>query len=83
MTQVFSPAKVIFAGAGVLLEVGIFLDIPLHHKLDSEARKVAKDVSVAQEARIDIFEQIENFFNAWRPVRGLTKRLYTMLDAPF
>ena len=27
-TQVFSPAKVIFAGAGVLLQVRIFLDAP-------------------------------------------------------
>ena len=51
----------IFAGAGVLLEVGIFLGIPLQHKLNSEARQVAKDVNPAQEALIDIFEQIENF----------------------
>ena len=35
---------------------------------------MAKDTSPAQEALIDIFEQIENFFNVWRPIRGLTKR---------
>ncbi|KAH9041905.1 hypothetical protein EDB83DRAFT_2524063 [Lactarius deliciosus] len=40
---VFSPAKVIFAGAGVLLQA-------------------VKDVSAAQDALIDIFERIENFF---------------------
>ncbi|KAH8986452.1 hypothetical protein EDB92DRAFT_1818272 [Lactarius akahatsu] len=43
VSLVFSPAKVIFAGAGVLLQA-------------------AKDVSAAQEALIDIFERIENFF---------------------
>ncbi|KAH9046715.1 hypothetical protein EDB84DRAFT_1435360 [Lactarius hengduanensis] len=40
---VFSPAKVIFAGAGVLL-------------------LVAKDVEAGQDALIDLFERIENFF---------------------
>ncbi|KAN0141599.1 hypothetical protein V8E53_000061 [Lactarius tabidus] len=49
----FSPAKVIFAGAGVLLQA-------------------AKDVNAAQEALIDIFERIENFF----------KRLETYTEVP-
>ncbi|KAH9073600.1 hypothetical protein EDB83DRAFT_2260404, partial [Lactarius deliciosus] len=40
---VFSPAKVIFAGAGVLL-------------------LAAKDVGAGQDAIIDLFERIENFF---------------------
>ncbi|KAF8265080.1 hypothetical protein EI94DRAFT_1702755 [Lactarius quietus] len=40
---VFSPANVIFAGAGVLLSA-------------------AKDVIATQDALIDIFERIENFF---------------------
>ncbi|KAH9023652.1 hypothetical protein EDB84DRAFT_470111 [Lactarius hengduanensis] len=43
VSLVFSPAKVIFAGAGVLLQA-------------------VKDVSAAQDALIDIFERIENFF---------------------
>ncbi|KAF8258035.1 hypothetical protein EI94DRAFT_1708386 [Lactarius quietus] len=43
VSLVFSPAKVIFAGAGVLLQA-------------------AKDVMAAQDALIDIFERIENFF---------------------
>ena len=62
ITQVLSPAKVIFAGAGVLLQVCIFLDVSLQPKLDMEARQAAKDVSAAQDALIDIFERIENFF---------------------
>ncbi|KAH8985199.1 hypothetical protein EDB86DRAFT_2387304 [Lactarius hatsudake] len=40
---VFSPAKVIFAGAGVLL-------------------LAAKDVKESQDALIDVFERVENFF---------------------
>ena len=31
-------------------------------ELDIEARQVVKDVNVAQDALIDIFERIENFF---------------------
>ncbi|KAH8980918.1 hypothetical protein EDB86DRAFT_2977964 [Lactarius hatsudake] len=53
VSLVFSPAKVIFAGAGVLL-------------------LAAKDVSTAQEALIDIFERVENFF----------KRLETYTEVP-
>ena len=71
---VFLSREIIFAAAGVLLEVSIFLDIPFQQELGSEARQVAKDVSVAQEARIDIFEQIESFFDAWRLIRDLSKR---------
>ncbi|KAH9055254.1 hypothetical protein EDB87DRAFT_1834354 [Lactarius vividus] len=41
---VFSPAKVIFAGAGVLL-------------------LAANDVREGQDALIDVFERVENFFN--------------------
>ncbi|KAH8978003.1 hypothetical protein EDB86DRAFT_991509 [Lactarius hatsudake] len=50
---VFSPAKVIFAGAGVLL-------------------LAAKDVVASQEALVDIFERIENFF----------RRLETYTEVP-
>ncbi|KAH8992263.1 hypothetical protein EDB86DRAFT_3244414, partial [Lactarius hatsudake] len=51
--QVFSPAKVIFAGAGVLL-------------------LAAKDVRESQDALVDVFERIENFF----------KRLETYTEVP-
>jgi hypothetical protein len=63
---------VIFAGAGVLLQVCIFLDISLATELDTEVPQAAKDVSAAQEALIDIFERIENFF----------KRLETYTEVP-
>ena len=62
ITQVFSPAKVIFAGAGVLLQVCIFLNVSLQPELDTESRQAAKDVSAVQDSLIDIFERIENFF---------------------
>jgi hypothetical protein len=41
-------------------------------ELDIEARQAAKDVNAAQEALIDIFERIENFF----------KRLETYTEVP-
>ncbi|KAH9055255.1 hypothetical protein EDB87DRAFT_1642403, partial [Lactarius vividus] len=50
---VFSPAKLIFAGAGVLL-------------------LAAKDVREGQDALVDVFERIENFF----------KRLETYTEVP-
>ncbi|KAI9434802.1 hypothetical protein H4582DRAFT_2130885 [Lactarius indigo] len=48
----FSPAKAIFAGAGVLLLV--YYDIG--------GRQAAKEVEASQDVLIDIFERIENFF---------------------
>ena len=78
MTQVFSPAKVIFAGAGVLLQVCIFLNASLKLYVNMAARQAAKDVSAAQDALIDIFERIENFFKRLetytevRPSAGMT-----------
>ena len=62
ITQVFSPAKVIFAGAGVLLRVCIFLNVSSRPEFDTEACQAAKEVSAAQDVLIDIFERIENFF---------------------
>ena len=62
ITQVFSPAKVIFAGAGVLLQVCIFLNVSLQPGIDTESRQAAKDVDSVQDVLIDIFERIENFF---------------------
>ncbi|KAH9014711.1 hypothetical protein EDB84DRAFT_1443729 [Lactarius hengduanensis] len=59
---VFSPAKVIFAGAGVLLLVAIILDHPCQDRADTEPSQAAKDVVASQDALIDIFERIESFF---------------------
>ena len=71
-TQIFSPAKVIFAGAGVLLQVCISHDISSKPSLTRSSSQAAKDVNTAQEALIDIFERIENFF----------KRLETYSEVP-
>src|ERR1700755_2993043 len=58
--QVFSPAKVIFAGVGVLLSVRIlcctFVRVIV---IPSQA---AMEVRASQDTLIDIFERIENFF---------------------
>ncbi|KAH9013895.1 hypothetical protein EDB84DRAFT_1444092 [Lactarius hengduanensis] len=60
---VFSPAKVIFAGAGVLLLVRMFLDpIIIAHRSDILGSQAAKDVRDSQDALIDVFERVENFF---------------------
>ncbi|KAH8996589.1 hypothetical protein EDB83DRAFT_2559152, partial [Lactarius deliciosus] len=59
---VFSPAKVIFAGAGVLLLVVIVRDHAYSDYSDTERTQAAKDVAASQDALIDIFERIESFF---------------------
>ncbi|KAH9165971.1 hypothetical protein EDB89DRAFT_1911005 [Lactarius sanguifluus] len=70
---VFSPAKVIFAGAGVLLLVSMFLDpIAIAHGSDIPGPQAAKDVKESRDALVDIFERVENFF----------KRLETYTEVP-
>ncbi|KAH9014775.1 hypothetical protein EDB84DRAFT_1443698 [Lactarius hengduanensis] len=59
---VFSPAKVIFAGAGVLLLVTIILALAYSNCSDTEPTQAAKDVVASQDALVDIFERIESFF---------------------
>jgi hypothetical protein len=59
--QVFSPAKVIFAGFGVLLSVRIIPTLALTGQLTRNLQ-AAKDVRASQDTLIDIFERIENFF---------------------
>ncbi|KAH9052300.1 hypothetical protein EDB87DRAFT_1581799 [Lactarius vividus] len=49
---IFSPAKVISAGAGVFL-LNVF---------DADVCQAAKDAESSQEALADVFERIENFF---------------------
>jgi hypothetical protein len=56
--QVFSPAKVIFAGVGVLLLVR-FYAFAWAIVTPSQA---AMDVRASQDTLIDIFERMENFF---------------------
>ena len=60
ISQAFSPAKVIFAGVGVLLSVRIlrwtFAGVIV---IPSQA---AVDVRASKDTLIDIFERMENFF---------------------
>ena len=58
----FSPANVIFAGAGVLLSVAIVPDLSRSERSDIRRVQAAKDVIASQDALITIFEQIERFF---------------------
>ena len=71
--QVFSPAKVIFAGAGVLLSVSTFPEmIVIARRSDTLGSQAVKNVSESQSVLIDIFERIEYFF----------KRLETYIEVP-
>jgi hypothetical protein len=73
--QVFSPAKVIFAGAGVLLSVSAFpvtATIIIAPRSDIVGSQAAKDVMESQGTLADVFERIENFF----------KRLETYTEVP-
>jgi len=71
--QVFSPAKVIFAGTGVLLLVSTFLDLfAIARRSDVLESQAAKDVRESQDALVDVFERVENFL----------KRLETYTEAP-
>lgn len=68
----FSPAKVIFAGVGVLLAVGIILDLCRLFLTSRGSYQAARDVSTSQDAIVDLFERIENFF----------RRLETYAEVP-
>jgi hypothetical protein len=68
----FPPAKLIFAGVGLLLAVSMRFDscgLPLTTWTSYQA---AKDVDASQDALVDLFERIENFF----------KRLEAYTDVP-
>ena len=60
--QVFSPAKVIFAGFGVLLSVRSLFSVFAFPICKSHIPQAAKDVRSSKETLIDIFDRIENFF---------------------
>jgi len=63
VSQAFSPAKVIFAGVGVLLSVRILPSLDFRagdcNNLPSQA---AMDIRASQENLIEIFERMETFF---------------------
>ena len=61
MLQVFSPAKTIFVGIGVLLLVRILLNISAR-PYNSCISQAAKDVQGNDDTLVDVFERIEYFF---------------------
>ena len=59
----FSPAKVVFAGVGVLLLVRILLTaISPRVQYNAFVSQAAKDVRGGQDILVDAFERIESFF---------------------
>src|SRR6266404_264252 len=78
ISQVFSPAKVIFAGVGVLLLVSIALDPSMGRFQPRNVSQAAKDIDASQDALADLFESIENFlkrlasYTTVRPTAGMT-----------
>jgi hypothetical protein len=63
--QIFSPAKVIFVGVGVLLSVCLLrflLDNIAWEIMTRTTLQAAKDARASQDALVDIFEHIEMFF---------------------
>ena len=59
----FSPAKVVFAGVGVLLLVRILLTaISPRGQYNDFVSQAAKDVRGGQDTLVDAFERIESFF---------------------
>jgi len=60
--QVFSPAKVIFAGVGVHLLVRILILNTFLLAIVTSRCQAAKDVRAIRDNLIDIFERIEHFF---------------------
>ena len=60
--QVFSPAKVIFAGFGVLLQVRSLFSLSARTIYNSHIPQAAKDIRSSRETLVDIFDRIESFF---------------------
>jgi len=61
ISQVFSPARVIFAGIGVLFLVCTLPCSPPHTVL-TRVLQAAKDVSASQDKLVDLFNRIGHFF---------------------
>ena len=59
--QVFSPAKVIFTGVGVLLSVCIIYYTRGLINCNADTSQAAKSVQASQDTLINIFERIEIF----------------------
>ena len=60
--QVFSPAKVIFAGVGILLAVCVLANCSICHS-NPLVFQAAKDVRASQDTLVEIFARIEGYFH--------------------
>ena len=58
----FSPAKVVSAAIGILLQVSILFNLIVPVVVTLLSTKAAKDVDASQEVLVDLFGRIENFF---------------------
>ena len=82
MSQLFSPASVIFAGVGVLLSVRILNDLRMGH-YDIYVSQAAKNVRGSQDTLLGIFECIEMFFRRleiYTEVRPTTEMMDTIIQ---
>ena len=61
-SQIFSPAKVISAGVGILLLVKIDFHFFVGMSFNCNVCQAAKDVDASDEVLADLFERIEYFF---------------------
>jgi hypothetical protein len=62
-SQLFCPAKVIFAGVDVLLLVRILLLHTFARVVVTQKCQAARDVRASKASLIDVFECMENFFH--------------------
>jgi hypothetical protein len=62
ISQIFTPASVIFTGVGVLLSVRTHFNIRAWPIVTTFVSQAAKDVQGSQDTILDIFERIEMFF---------------------
>ncbi len=61
--QVFSPAKVVFAGVGVLLLVSGLVYSIVRTLVNAGCSQTARDVVASQDILVDIFGRIDGFFS--------------------
>lgn len=79
-SQTFSPAKVIFSGIGILLQVNVFLD-HLSCISVTAVYQAAKDAAASHDVLSEIFERIQAFLTRVKICSGieLTTEMTEML----
>jgi hypothetical protein len=81
--QVFSPAKPIFVGVGVLLSVRISLNISARPYTNAYISQTVKDVRGSQDTLVDVFERIESFLRRleiYTEVRPTSEMMNTVIQ---